>query len=154
MKRIWPAIPCVHNILVHAMEARGWVTGALSGGALPVSRLGRFSPDNHQIGDCVGTRACLKYFEHKKNLLHVPRIELWFLRCPACSLVTTPTDVSRLIKKNSTLNFIIIFERNWHGHLAKLKLIFIYLLLHGSPQTRQKPAEMCSKSLRFLSETN
>ena len=130
MQRIWPAVPCVYNVLVHAMEAQGGVTWALSGVVCPAARLGRFSPDNHRIGDVVGIRAWLRHFKQKKNLLPLPGIEPWFLRFPSRNLVTTPTDVSRLIK-NSTLNVIIIFfngsdtdtQWNWNYYL------FIYLFI-------------------------
>ena len=75
MKRIWLVVPCVHNVLVHAMEAQGGETWALSGFVWPASRLGRFNPDNHRIGDWVGTRVWLRHFEQRKNLLPLPGIE-------------------------------------------------------------------------------
>ena len=153
MKRIWPAVPCVHNVLVHAMEAQGGETWALSGVVWPASRLGRCSHDNHRIGDWVGTRAWLRHFEQKKIFLPLPGIEPWFLRCPARSLVTTSTDVSRLIKKNSTLNFMIILSTEVPRTHSETETI-IYLLLYDSPQTRQKPVEMYSRPHRFLSENN
>jgi len=74
-------------------------------------------------------------------------------RCPARNLVTTPTDVARLIKKNSTFNFMIIFSTEMTRAHSETESI-TYFLLHDSPQTPQKPVEMYSRPHRFLSENN
>jgi hypothetical protein len=143
MKRIWPAVRCVHNVLVHAMEAQGGVTWARSGVVWPASRLGRFSSDSHRIGDWIGTRAWLRHFELKQNLLPLPGIEPWFLRCPARSLVTTSTEVSQLIKKNSTLNFMIIFSTELtraHSETEIIIYLFItyYMIRHKRARNQLK----------------
>lgn len=158
MKRIWPAVPCVHNVLVQVMEAQGEETWALSGVVWATSRLGRFSPDNHRIGNWVGTRVWLRHFEQKKNLLPLPGIEPWFLSYPARSLVTISTDVLRLIKKNLNIKFHDNFfngrDTDTQWNWKKKKLIIYLLLYFDSPQTRQKPVEMYSRPYRFSSENN